>query len=1377
MTVLRKLTSLILSFLILPVVFTGCRVRDESIPVSKITITLSGSRDVKLGESVEFTVKFTPENATDKEVDFYFDGDDQDLGIFEESHEPNVYFYIPNEKAAQQNEGKVTFFAESKKEHVRGKKTVTVKSTIVERIIYLKESDGTLISTLTVTSNKIVPSLIDKPEDTSSGKFGGWYLNSDCTIPVDFNSTLNLENVFYAKRVAPATRFTVTFDAGSQCSSNPDSVTVEVGTSITLPQNLSSATHTFLGWTESEGSEQILGSTYIVNSNITLYAKWKSNAVEVIHVESVTIGRVETEQVIGNKIQLAVNVFPDDADNKSVSYSTSNSTVATVSSTGLVTFKSAGNVRITVTSVDGGKSDYINFQVEDVIAQLESIAISGISSIKEGGSTKLNVTYSPSNISLESKAVTWKSSDTNVATVSADGTVKGIAEGKATITCTSNVNSSVSAVWIMDVTAEVKDKIIVHCAKDLNFTNIYAWVDGGQKFCGEWPGKSMTLNGSWYDYTLETTSCNLIFTNNDGSSQTKNLSREAGEWWYYKNEWYPSNPEDTEAPVITSEFIPSGSITGTMIVAISASDNSRLSKAELFANDVLVAAESLEGTNCNVNINFDSEYLKNGTYTIYVVVYDAGGNSVKSSSAVIDVANANSAPEAVITGNAKPVAGKTAKYSAANSYDKNGDELTYAWTVTGATIAGGQGTMEITVKVPESVGSTYTVKCSVSDGQESAVSNIISATTIEMMESRDFREESIYFLMTTRFFDGDSSNNIHSDHDAEVNNGDDDPAFRGDFKGLIQKLDYIKSLGFSAIWITPVVENASGYDFHGYHSVNFKKVDPRLESPGATFDDLIAAVHSKGMKLILDIVLQHTSNSGEETLFPIVDRTYTLNQGVTGNKVVTTPKPSANSDLNRFMKTISKGAYSDYMAALADTKNGPSWQYQCRDQWMKEADMIYRKNVSIGWEDFTVTTGQFAGDCMELNTELPQVYNYMVEVYNSFIERGVDAFRIDTVKHISRLTMNEVFAPAFKQKAAELGNDNFYMYAEVACRTNEFINHGRIQVSPLYYTWKPSKSYPWNHSSADGKDNLALCQKEFDDHERYDYTTHKKNHFLNGNNYSPVDNSEKSDLNVIDYGMHFNFKNAGEAFRTGKAEDNYFNDSTYNVVYVDSHDYGPAVEGRNDQDGNDLWRYEGGTNNWAENITLMWTFRGIPCLYYGSEVEFKKGLRIDKYNDALENTGRAYFGDHITGNVTASDFGTYSSASGNVKTTLESKLSQHIRRMNIIRRKVPALQKGQYSTDNCSGNMCFKRRYTDENTDSFALVTISGDATFNGIPGGKYVDVVTGDTKTVAEGGSLSTSGCTGSGNARIYVLQNETASIYGATEVLGAETGDTFLK
>lgn len=79
----------------------------------------------------------------------------------------------------------------------------------------------------------------------------------------------------------------------------------------------------------------------------------------------------------------------------------------------------------------------------------------------------------------------------------------------------------------------------------------------------------------------------------------------------------------------------------------------------------------------------------------------------------------------------------------------------------------------------------------------------------------DFRDETIYFLLPTRFYDGDPQNNTQCWDNGERNAGD--PAWRGDFKGLIEKLDYIKALGFTAIWITPVVQNASGYDYHGYY--------------------------------------------------------------------------------------------------------------------------------------------------------------------------------------------------------------------------------------------------------------------------------------------------------------------------------------------------------------------------------------------------------------------------------------------------------------------------------------------------------------------------------------------------------------------------------
>jgi len=82
---------------------------------------------------------------------------------------------------------------------------------------------------------------------------------------------------------------------------------------------------------------------------------------------------------------------------------------------------------------------------------------------------------------------------------------------------------------------------------------------------------------------------------------------------------------------------------------------------------------------------------------------------------------------------------------------------------------------------------------------------------------------------------------------------------------------------------------------------------------------------------------------------------------------------------------------------------------------------------------------------------------------------------------------------------------------------------------------------------------------------------------------------------------------------------------------------------------------------------------------------------------------------------------------------------------------VPALRKGQYSVEGCSGSFAFKRRYTDETTDSYALVCISGGATFTNIPNGTYTDCVTGDVKSVTNG--TLTASCSGKGNLRVYVL------------------------
>lgn len=623
----------------------------------------------------------------------------------------------------------------------------------------------------------------------------------------------------------------------------------------------------------------------------------------------------------------------------------------------------------------------------------------------------------------------------------------------------------------------------------------------------------------------------------------------------------------------------------------------------------------------------------------------------------------------------------------------------------------------------------------------------ISATTF-IGNRTDFRDETIYFVMTTRFYDGDPSNNTQCWDNQQANEGD--PAWRGDFKGLIEKLDYIKALGFTTVWVTPVVENASGYDYHGYHAFNFSKVDKRYESEDVSFQTLIDEVHARDMKIILDIVLNHTGNFGEENLCKLFTRDWTANQATLDKCMI----PYTQKDGGHLPDNYNNLAGSEqYAKRLAQMKNTDGQNHDINNYW-------HHVGNEWNWDDYSRWYGQIAGDCVDLNTENPYVSNYLVSCYAQFIEMGVDGFRIDTSGHISRLTFNNAFLPQFKalaeQHKAKRGGGDFFMFGEVCARERNVVYRNHENCSPFYYTWKETKSYAWDTSetswngivvmegSKGSHTNITSVDAQGVDDQDDSSLPNSNNALLDGNTYHTPDYSQYSGMSVIDFPMHWNFRTAAEAFSV-KYGDKYYNDATYNVVYVDSHDYAPdgAPEST---------RFNQSQDTWAENLSLMFTFRGIPCIYYGSEIEFRKGKPIDLGpNIALRESGRAYFGGYIKGDITVNDFANYTNASGNIAASLSHPLSLHIQRLNIIRAAVPALRKGQYSTEGCSGNFAFKRRYTDSTTDSYALITISGNATFSNIPNGKYVDVVTGDTENVTNG-TLSVS-CSGKGNLRVYVL------------------------
>ena len=586
----------------------------------------------------------------------------------------------------------------------------------------------------------------------------------------------------------------------------------------------------------------------------------------------------------------------------------------------------------------------------------------------------------------------------------------------------------------------------------------------------------------------------------------------------------------------------------------------------------------------------------------------------------------------------------------------------------------------------------------------------------------DFRDESIYFMITTRFYDGDPKNNVLCWDNQAAQKSTKDPCWRGDFQGVIDKLDYIKALGFTAIWITPVVQNASGYDYHGYHAMDFSKVDCRYQSGDGKksgdvmFQELIDKAHDKGIKIILDIVLNHTGNFGEEKLCKIFDRDTQLRNQAYIDACMIPDESKLGSDYLGNVKI-------QYQRRLALMKNTDGTNHDIHNYWHHTAN-------NWDWDNPSRWMGQIAGDCVDLNTENDEVAQYLVDCYGQFIKMGVDGFRIDTSGHISRLTFNKEFIPQFtalgkQYEDKRLNKAPFFMYGEVCTRANDVTYRGQTNLSCYFYTWKSDESLlnAWNGSKSywdsqvlpEGAEPVGpqqLCLKE---------TTSPKSEnakMINGAWHEP-DYSQNSGFNVIDFPMHYSYNTAEQAFRLASGDELY-NDATYNVVYVDSHDYSPGP--------NDANRFGGTDAQWAENLSLLFTFRGIPCLYYGSEIGFRRGVKIDNGpNGPLNNTGRAYFGGYITGDVNATDFGEYQ-ASGNVAATLNHDVAQHLIRLNKIRQAVPALRKGQWTTDGCkaNGGIAFKRAYKN----SYALVALNGGATFTDCPAGTYTDLVTGKTYT-----------------------------------------------
>src|SRR3954462_3688635 len=141
------------------------------------------------------------------------------------------------------------------------------------------------------------------------------------------------------------------------------------------------------------------------------------------------------------------------------------------------------------------------------------------------------------------------------------------------------------------------------------------------------------------------------------------------------------------------------------------------------------------------------------------------------------------------------------------------------------------------------------------------------------LRASDFKRETIYQIITDRFFDGDTTNNNPSQsaglYDSTHTNWR--LYWGGDLPGIQQKMSYLAGMGVTAIWISPPVDNlnlnipdGSGNptgSYHGYQGRDFKRIDEHFgtaDNGWKVFDDLVAAAHQNGIKVVVDFAANHT---------------------------------------------------------------------------------------------------------------------------------------------------------------------------------------------------------------------------------------------------------------------------------------------------------------------------------------------------------------------------------------------------------------------------------------------------------------------------------------------------------------------------------------
>ena len=322
-------------------------------------------------------------------------------------------------------------------------------------------------------------------------------------------------------------------------------------------------------------------------------------------------------------------------------------------------------------------------------------------------------------------------------------------------------------------------------------------------------------------------------------------------------------------------------------------------------------------------------------------------------------------------------------------------------------------------------------------------------------------DEVVYFVLPDRFENGDPANDRGGLQGDRLTTGF-DPTHKGfyhggDLKGLTARLDYIKGIGATAIWLGPIYKNkpvqggpgeeTAGY--HGYWITDFTRVDPHFGDE-ADMQAFVDAAHSRGMKVYLDIITNHTADviqyrecaAGPCPYRSRADYPYSRRGGLKGSPInAGFAGDGVRSSANFAQLKDVDYAYTPFVASAEADVKVPAW--------LNDLKLYHNRGNSDFWGESSLL-GDFVG-LDDLMTENPRVVQGFIDIYGAWIAKyRIDGFRIDTARHVNP-EFWQTFAPAMINRARALGIPNFHIFGEVAADgvdVAQLARHTRVDKLP-----------------------------------------------------------------------------------------------------------------------------------------------------------------------------------------------------------------------------------------------------------------------------------------------------------------------------------------